>query len=35
MFSPDNMALEGYLEIGKAETEAWEYEESALTQNIS
>lgn len=29
------MALEGYLEIGKAETEAWEYDDSTLTQHTS
>lgn len=35
MFSPSNMVLERYLEIGKAETEAWEYDDSTLTQNVS
>lgn len=35
MFSPANMALEGYLEIGKVETETWGYDDSILTQNIS
>lgn len=35
MSSPVNMALEGYLQIGKAETEAWEYDDLTLTQKIS
>lgn len=35
MFSAAAMALEGYLEIGKAETEDWEYDDLTLTQNIS